>query len=78
MGIGAGSIAAQPARKIFHRETVNGAGVGALRMQYPQGARPFNKMFEGITENLSKALRNLRGLGKLTAVSYTHLRAHET
>lgn len=66
MGIGAGSIAAQPARKIFHRETVNGAGVGALRMQYPQGARPFNKMFEGITENLSKALRNLRGLGKLT------------
>ena len=32
-----------------------------------RGARPpFNKMFEGITENLSKALRNLRGLGKLT------------
>ena len=23
-------------------------------------------MFEGLTENLSKALRNLRGLGKLT------------
>ena len=32
-----------------------------------KGAQPpFNRMFEGITENLSKALRNLRGLGKLT------------
>lgn len=36
------------------------------RLRARRARPPFNKMFEGITENLSKALRNLRGLGKLT------------